>query len=209
MKQEKVKSKFDSIISILSNVGGVAAAASVSIAFLTAEVSDKLDNKIPFIAAMLTAIIAAITALLSSKLRLKSLRKKSIFISYSHRDLETVRQIVSGLQERGFNPWLDVDEIVPGQKWTSAIDKAIAESSAALLIISENFYAESNRLEHENSIILNRLDNKELSSISAIPVYLDNSPPPQELRDVQGVLYKGSESIDKLEKGLQRILESV
>ena len=60
-----------------------------------------------------------------------------VFISYSRRDDEVMRRIVSFLREKGINAWVDNEKLVPGTPiWEREIEKAIKGSSAAVVILS-------------------------------------------------------------------------
>ncbi|HAO21517.1 MAG TPA: serine/threonine-protein kinase pkn1, partial [Desulfobacteraceae bacterium] len=42
------------------------------------------------------------------------------------------------LKNAGLEPWLDTEDLLPGQLWKTAIDKAIRESSYFLVLLSFN-----------------------------------------------------------------------
>ena len=51
-----------------------------------------------------------------------------IFISYAREDRDVARKLYNRLKQEGFNPWLDQENIVPGQDWEKEIRKAIKEA---------------------------------------------------------------------------------
>lgn len=61
------------------------------------------------------------------------------FVSYSHRDIETVYPLLDKLYENGVNYWYDV-ELDPGDKWNERVIKIIDDERCvgALLFLSEN-----------------------------------------------------------------------
>ena len=61
-----------------------------------------------------------------------------VFISYSHKDKDIVRQIADGLRQHGVEVWLDEDLIAPGEKWIDKINEAVEGSDAILVIMSRN-----------------------------------------------------------------------
>jgi MinD-like ATPase involved in chromosome partitioning or flagellar assembly len=61
-----------------------------------------------------------------------------VFLSYRHQDRESVRAIAQSLEERGIRPWLDVEEILPGQIFTNILEQGIAQSGAIAIFIGEN-----------------------------------------------------------------------
>ena len=67
---------------------------------------------------------------------------KSIFISYSHEDLEwleLVKKFLYVLEQQGVIEFWDDSKIEPGQEWQVEIEKALDSSKAALLLISQDF----------------------------------------------------------------------
>lgn len=48
-----------------------------------------------------------------------------VFLAYVVEDLPQVRAIYRFLKARGFEPWMDVECLLPGQNWPRAIERAI------------------------------------------------------------------------------------
>jgi hypothetical protein len=63
-----------------------------------------------------------------------------IFISYARVDQEPVRQIYTELKVACHYPWLDVEDILPGEDWRRAINKAIEESEIFIAVLSTNSF---------------------------------------------------------------------
>ncbi len=59
-----------------------------------------------------------------------------IFISYAREDEEAALKIYGDLKSRGFKPWLDKIDLLPGEHWRSAITCAIKNSSFFLALLS-------------------------------------------------------------------------
>jgi predicted regulator of Ras-like GTPase activity (Roadblock/LC7/MglB family) len=61
---------------------------------------------------------------------------KHIFISYSRKDVDMMRQIDKALRMKGIKTWTD-DQLVPGtSQWKTAIEKGIEEASAVVVLMS-------------------------------------------------------------------------
>ncbi len=58
-----------------------------------------------------------------------------VFISYKHEDLAFAQELTLFAQRRGMPIWLDTS-IQPGEEWRGAIDKAIAEAFAVVVIMT-------------------------------------------------------------------------
>jgi len=156
--------------------------------------------------ALFMSIYAAAFSVYLSRKRERRLRQRRIFIIYANRDREKATEVVKKLREMGYNPWFDVDEIAPGQKWTHTIMKGIAESAVALLLVSKNIRAEDGFVSKELDAAMSTMTSRDESFSPVIPILLDESPVPMQLRDVHWVDLRNKEGYEQLEKGLKRIL---
>jgi len=59
-----------------------------------------------------------------------------VFLSYARRDQVFADRLVTALEERGVNVWLDREDIPGGAAWESAIVEALSSSSAVLVVLS-------------------------------------------------------------------------
>jgi predicted lactoylglutathione lyase len=64
--------------------------------------------------------------------------EKDVFISYSRKDSETVKQIYEWLEKSGYKCWLDVDGMFSGISYKKVIVDAIKRSKVLLFMSSEN-----------------------------------------------------------------------
>jgi hypothetical protein len=60
-----------------------------------------------------------------------------VFISYSHKDTDFVRDLVKPLQAEGFSVWWD-HTIPPGKTWDDVIARGIREARACIIVWSQN-----------------------------------------------------------------------
>ena len=72
----------------------------------------------------------------------------SVFISYSRKDERFARQLATALSNRGFDVWIDVEDIPAGMKWSSAIQQGLDTADAMVVVISPDSMA-SNNVEDE------------------------------------------------------------
>ena len=54
----------------------------------------------------------------------------NVFIAYVEEDLAPARHVRDALHDAGFAPWLDKDQLLVGQNWPRAIERAIDLSDA-------------------------------------------------------------------------------
>jgi WD40 repeat protein len=64
-----------------------------------------------------------------------------IFISYSRRDTDTLRELASALEAAGHSIWWDVRSIRAGADWQRAIGTGIVDSDAVILMLSTHSVA--------------------------------------------------------------------
>ena len=58
------------------------------------------------------------------------------FVSYARHDLQKVKPVVRGLRAAGFEVWLDVDAVEPGEEFPKAIAEAIKQADVFVLFLS-------------------------------------------------------------------------
>jgi hypothetical protein len=58
-----------------------------------------------------------------------------VFLAHNSVNKHLVREIGARLRERGLNPWLDEEQIAPGELFQEAIQKAIPNIKSAAIII--------------------------------------------------------------------------
>ena len=92
--------------------------------------------------------------------------RDKIFISYSHLDadwLPLLEKHLKPFQDRvEISPWAD-NQIKPGQRWLTEIRKAIAETRAAVLLVSANFIASDFIMKQELPLLIEESENGELT----------------------------------------------
>ena len=74
-----------------------------------------------------------------------------VFISYSRRDLEFVKQLVKWLEANNIDSWLDQDDIEPAADWRERIRDGIENADNFIFVISPTS-VQSNECRHELDI---------------------------------------------------------
>ena len=63
-------------------------------------------------------------------------KKLRVFISYARKDLAEVEGLCDGLREAGFEAYLDVHDILPGEPWQSRLGGLIETAATVVFVLS-------------------------------------------------------------------------
>jgi hypothetical protein len=130
---------------------------------------------------------------------------KRVFVMYSHHDKAAAAHIAEILRNAGFDPWIDVEQLLPGQVWRKEIDRAIGDSGAVIVLVSSHL--QTGRFVREDlAAVLRQARSRGTSTI--VPILLDDTTPPEELADIQWVDLRIPGANDRLLRGLAAITHS-
>jgi hypothetical protein len=108
-----------------------------------------------------------------------------IFISYATPDRDRVLPFFDHLTSHGFNVWIDVRCLKPGQNWDFEIKRALNKASLILIFISNNSYDRRGYVQRELRLALDKLNEKLIDDIYVIPVLLDDDAPvPEQIKSI-------------------------
>lgn len=113
---------------------------------------------------------------------------KIVFISYAREDAESAERLYKDLQNRGLEPWLDKEAILPGYKWKFAIYQAIKNSRFFIPLISSTSVEKIGYIQNELKYAIEVSKNFPEKEVFMIPARLDNCEMPyQILEEIQSV----------------------
>lgn len=147
---------------------------------------------------------AAFTSIVWSRRLERARSMKHVFLIYAREDLKEARRIALFLRERGFKPWLDVDEIAPGEIWKKSVIRALEESAVALVLVSEHL-DKAGFVQEELTAALATLQERHRDVSPVIPVRLTDTSVPTALGDVQWVNLFEPDGLERLEAGLSKV----
>ena len=126
---------------------------------------------------------------------MKSLPDKLIpFLCYAKENVEEVRQLANRLKSEGWiDPWLDEEDILPGQKWEDRVVKAVQESHAVIVFLSKIAVESEGFFHKELKLALDTAEEKPEGTIFIIPIRLDICDVPMRLGQYQYVDYFGDD----------------
>ena len=110
-----------------------------------------------------------------------------IFLCHASDDKPKVRMLYQQLKSAGYAPWLDEQNLEPGQKWRNEIPMAIADSDVILVCLSQRSVDKNSYIKSEMQFALDIADKQPDEGIFIVPVRLEQCEMPNRLADYQWV----------------------
>ena len=128
-----------------------------------------------------------------------------VFLCYAREDYDSAKRLYDDLKKSDVIPWMDSEDLLPGQKWRVAIPKALKESRYVLALLSSHSLSKRGFVQKELKRAFDLLDELPSTDIFVIPIRLDDCEPTDErLQELQWV-----DLFRSYEEGVQRILKVV
>ena len=102
-----------------------------------------------------------------------------IFISYARDDLEKAESVYNLLKSAGFEPWLDVKDIVPGSNWKDSVRRSIQRADLFIACLSRRSVQKRGFVQMELRLGLQVLSEHLDSKIFIIPLRLEECEVPE------------------------------
>ncbi len=136
------------------------------------------------------------------------IRRKKLFISYSHSDKIIVYDIIKQLRQSGANCWIDEKDIEVGQHLLESVLSGINESDLAILFIS-NAFRNSNFAKLELNTIMSAMMKKQLGwyNIKLDDVCVDDILP--SLSDYKYYDFAENNNIDDLISDISKRIKNL
>jgi hypothetical protein len=129
-------------------------------------------------------------------------RQLRVFLCHSSGDKPAVRNLYARLQEENIVPWLDEEDLLPGQDWDHEIPRAVRECDAVIVCLSRTAISKKGYLQKEIKCALDVAEEQPESTIFLIPLKLEECDVPPRLSKWQWVNYFD-------ERGHQRLMRSL
>jgi len=112
-------------------------------------------------------------------------RLPRVFISYAREDSRAARRLYKELEEAGIEPWLDQENLLPGQNWQQSIRQAIKNSKYFIALISKASVGKRGFVQKELKEALDVLDQYPDSDTFIVPIRLEECTPEyQKLKEL-------------------------
>ena len=136
-------------------------------------------------------------------------RKHTVFISYAHEDKESALKLYEDLKTNGIEPWIDAEDILPGEKWKKKITNAIKKCNYFIPVISENSIDKRGFVQKELKYALEILDEIPDSDIYIIPVKIDECSIEDNRLNELHQEYMDRKTPSKWKDGINKIIKSI
>lgn len=133
----------------------------------------------------------------------KSSQPLRIFLCHSSGDKPAVRELYRRLLKDGFRPWLDEEDLLPGQNWQQEISKAVRASDVIVVCLSRASINKSGYVQKEIKFALDVADQQPDGTLFLIPVKLEECDLPEQLRQWHWVNLFEEKGYERLAKSLQ------
>ncbi len=114
-------------------------------------------------------------------------RGTTVFLCHASEDKPAVRDLYSRLRRDGIRPWLDEEELLPGQDWEPEIKKAVRSCRIVIVCLSNKSLTKEGFVNKEIKTALDVAEEKPEGTIYIVPARLQNCEVPSRLRKWQWV----------------------
>jgi len=132
-----------------------------------------------------------------------------IFLSYTREDAAKVRVLYKKLKTLGFSPWMDIEDLLPGENWRLVVKTMIEKAQFFIACLSQNAASHRGIVQTEFKEALEVAKQKLETDIHFIPARLDDCQVPQRMRKYNWVnLFEddGFEKlVDAIKEGMKRL----
>jgi hypothetical protein len=131
--------------------------------------------------------------------------RPQIFIAYVEEDLKLARALRDGLAAAGCSPWLDKDQLLAGQNWPRAIERAIGNSDAFVACFSPRSLAKRGQFQCELRYALDCARRRPLDESFLVPVRFETCQVPRPI--VEQLQYV--DLFPDWERGMKQLVRSI
>ncbi|MFT3894704.1 MAG: toll/interleukin-1 receptor domain-containing protein [Anaerolineales bacterium] len=132
-------------------------------------------------------------------------RRLRVFICHASEDNSTAGEINEKLKKYSWiDPWLDEDDLFPGQNVDLKIEEALKEADVVLICLSTKSVKKEGYVQREVNRALYYAEQRPKTTIYLIPLLLEECTPPFSLQDRFWIQYQNPS-----EGSFKKIMESV
>jgi len=130
-------------------------------------------------------------------------RPLKVFLCHAHADKAQAHELYRTLKRRGLQPWLDAEDLLPGQTWQVEIPKALESSDAIIILLSKTSVDKEGYVQKEIKFALDKALEMPEGRIFLIPARLEECDVPRSISGYHWVDLFEEGGYDKLMKSLK------
>lgn len=131
-----------------------------------------------------------------------------IFLCHASEDKPKVIEVYHFLKQQGFKPWLDKEDLLPGQRWDQEIPKALKASDFILIFFSQTSVSKRGYVQKEFKLALEVLEEIPEGQIFVIPVRLDMCAIPERFSRLHYCDLFENGGLEKVVRAIRASLQS-
>jgi|GEM_PF-991187 len=132
--------------------------------------------------------------------------RRRIFLAHAREDKAQVRRLYEDLKSEGFDPWLDEEDLIPGQNWRAVIPGVIRDAAIFVACLSSRSVGRQGFVHTELRTALSAYGERPPGTVYIIPVKLDNCEIPDLQIPNQGTSLRDLHWIELSQEGGYRHL---
>ncbi|HJQ41365.1 MAG TPA: toll/interleukin-1 receptor domain-containing protein [Thermoanaerobaculia bacterium] len=132
-----------------------------------------------------------------------SVRRLMVFLCHASQDKEEVCALCKRLEVDGFDPWLDKKKLLPGQKWSDEILKAVSRSDVVVVCLSRHS-SRPGFIQKEIREALDAADKQPPGATFIIPARLEPCDIPERLAEWHYVDLFEPDGYEKLVQAIRK-----
>jgi RNA-directed DNA polymerase len=130
-----------------------------------------------------------------------------IFLSYTRADVVPVQELYDKLLLAGYKPWMDTKNLIGGENWQLAINKAIKNADIFVAVLSPNSVGKRGVIQLELRKALEKFQEKLDSDIFIIPLIIGDCKIPDQLQKFQWIDYRKKDGWARLTQAIQESIK--
>jgi len=139
----------------------------------------------------------------------RSSRPLRVFLCHASPDKPAVRALYQRLRAEGIEPWLDEENLLPGQDWEREIAQAVRAADAVLVCFSASSVTRAGFVQKEIKYALDVAEEQPEGAIFLIPLKLEECAVPERLSRWQWVNYFDQRGHERLMRAFRVRAESL
>jgi hypothetical protein len=130
-------------------------------------------------------------------------RHLKVFLCHSSGDKPAIRNLYQRLRAEGIAPWLDEEDLIPGQDWQQEIPKVVRTADIVIVCLSRGSITKAGYVQKEIKQSLDVADEQPEGAIFIIPLKIEECDVPERLRRWHWVDFFEERGYERLMRALR------